>query len=293
MAAEKKGILPPWRGNERTEIGRLLEDPVAKAYEKRTGRDLLTCTSVIRDLDHPFLGGHPDRLVRNMRKGAEIKTIQFGFEKWSKPGEPVRVPADYYVQCQHYMMVTGFETWDLVGLFGLSKIRWYELERNERVIAALREKDCAFWERYVVGAELPPIEPSDRAQTWLKKKYSAPKSDTLVLANEQQAETIAKWLEAKKLREKYQDEEELWKIRVQEAIGDATGIVSGSTTITWKKNKDSVELVTDWRAIAAVLQEQLLKYEPAVKPLVAALIQKFTRTITTKTGPRVLRPKEA
>jgi putative phage-type endonuclease len=292
VAAEKKGILPAWHGNERTDIGRLLEEPVAQAYAKRTGYEL-ELAPLVRDARSPFLGGHPDRLVIGRKKGAEIKTVQFGFEKWSKPGEPVRVPRDYYVQCQHYMMVTGFETWDLVALFGLSKIRWYELERNERVISALRQKDTDFWERFVVGAELPPIEPSEHAAAWLKGQHPAPKNDTLVLANEQQADIIDHWLAAKQLRAEYEREEERWKIQVQAAIGDATGIVAGGTTVTWKKNNDSVELATDWRAIAGVLQEQLLKVQPSVKSLVDALVQKFTTTVTTKKGPRVLRVKEA
>jgi putative phage-type endonuclease len=292
VAAEKKRILPPWRGNERTEIGRLLEDPVAQAYAKRTGVELERVEGVVRDPKTPFLGGHPDRLVVGAKKGVEVKTVQFGFEKWSKPGEPVRVPQDYFVQCQHYMMVTGYELWDLVGLFGLNKIRWYTLERNERVISALRAKDEAFWERYVVGPDLPPIEPSERATAWLKGHHPAPKSDELVVANPEQAETVAHWLEAKGSRETFEAEEEKWKIRVQAAIGDATGITADGVSVTWKKNKDSVSLETDWATIARALEEQLLKAQPYVKPLIEALKTKFTRNVITKVGPRVLRVKK-
>jgi putative phage-type endonuclease len=292
VAAEKKRILPPWRGNERTEIGRLLEDPVAQVYALRTGVELTRVEEVVRDSRMPFLGGHPDRLVVGAKKGVEVKTIQFGFEKWSKPGEPVRVPQDYFVQCMHYLMVTGYETWDLVALFGLSRIRWYTIDRNERVISALRAKGEAFWERYVLGPDLPPIEPSERARAWLKERYPEPKGPALAVANEEQAKAIAHWLEAKGSREAAETEEEKWKIRVQAAIGEASGITTDGVTVTWRKNKDSVELVTDWQAVSKVYREQLLKLTPQFRPLIDAIPEKFTRNVVTKVGPRVLRVKK-
>ena len=292
VAAEKRGLLPPWRGNERTEIGRLLEGPVAQAYSMRTGRKLEVSVGLMRDSRSPFLGGHPDGLVVDERRGVEIKTVEFGAEKWSKPGEPIRVPSDYYVQCQHYMMITGYERWDLVALFGLSRIRIYELTRNDRVIEALRAKDEEFWHRYIEGPELPAMEPSDRAKEWLEDRYPEPKGETIVLATQTQAEAIDRWRAAKEKRAEWELEEERWKIQVQQAIGDATGIVSGGTTITWKKNKDTVQLLTDWRAVAEVYREQILHLNPASKPLADAVIQKFTKATTTKEGPRVLRVKE-
>ncbi len=286
VAAEKKGILPPWHGNERTEIGRLLEEPVAQAYAQRTGRKLQVVPDVMRDARLPFLGGHPDRLVVGKPVGVEIKTVQFGFDKWSQPGQPTRVPKDYYVQCQHYMMVTGRETWDLVALFGLSRIRWYTLTRNERVIDALRAKDEAFWHQFVEGPDLPPVEPSDRAREWIKTKYPEPARPTLVLANEEQARIVAHWQEAKQLRERYEAEEESWKIRLQQAIGDATGIVSGGTTVTWKKNKDTIAFLTDWEAMLRFYAER------HGFTIASDDIVKFTKRVIARTGPRVLRVKE-
>lgn len=289
VAAEKKGMLPIWRGNERTEIGRLLEDPVAQVYSQRTGLQLERVEGVTRDQKSPFLGGHPDRLVVGAKKGVEVKTVEFGFEKWSKPGEPLRVPQGYYVQCQHYMMVTGYEVWDLVALFGLSKIRWYTLERNERVICALRQKDETFWERYVEGPDLPPMEPSDGAKAWINGKYPAPKTGELVPATEEQAQAIAHWREAKSSRESFEEEEERWKIRVQSAIGDATGITANGVTVTWKKNKDTVELVTNWQEVAKVYREQLLRLTPEHRALIDAISERFTQNVVKRVGPRVLR----
>jgi putative phage-type endonuclease len=286
VAAEKKGLLEPWGGNERTDIGRLLEEPIAREYAKRTGQRLRKCNEVVRDRIHDFLGGHPDRLVIGAPKGVEIKTIEYGKEKWSLPGEPVRVPRDYYVQSQHYMMITGRETWDLVGLFGLSRIRWYTLERNEIVIRALREKGQEFWEKYVLGPDLPPIE-GKRAERWLRDRYPAPTGPTYVVANEEQRETIARWREAKGKAALWKKEEEKLKLHVQAAIGDAEGILAGETTVTWKKDKDSTALVTDYAGLLA-------HYAEAIGfQIQAEDIQKFTRSLVTRQGARKLLPKEA
>jgi predicted phage-related endonuclease len=281
VAAEHKGILPPFRGTERTSWGKLLEEPVLKEYARRTGYQVEK-GSFVRDPEKPHRAGHLDGAAPAKRKVVEVKTVEFGREKWSDPGQPLRVPPDYYVQAQWYCGVTRFESCDLVAMFGLSKMRWYELEANARVIAALREKADEFWERYIVGNELPPIEPSDRAVEWLKGRHPAPANEVIVVANEAQAEAIARWQEAKKQREEFEAEEEKWKLHVQAAIGDAMGIVASSTTVTWKKNKDTLAYVTDWEAILRALSV----------PVPAELIVAHSKTVVTRIGPRVLRVKE-
>lgn len=285
VAAEKKGMLPPWQGNERTEWGRILEEPVAREYARRTEQRIRRVNEVVRDKAMPFLGGHPDRLIIGKKKGLEVKTVERGREKWSLPGEPLKVPKDYYVQSQHYMLITGYTSWDLVALFGLSTMRWYTLERNEKVISALREKGSEFWERYVLGPEMPPIE-GERAQEWLRSKHPAPTGDTYVIANEEQAEVLAKWREAKKQKDTFEKEEKKYKLYVQQMIGDAEGIVSGNVTVTWKKDRDSTELVTDYQGL-------LLHYaEKHGFEVDADVINQYTKPLVTRVGARKLLARE-
>lgn len=285
VAAEKKRLLPQWRGNERTEIGRMLEEPIAKTFSDRTGKKLISVRDPLRLELRPFLAGHVDRLVDHAAEGVEIKTVEFGFDKWSKPGEPVRVPKGYYVQCQHYMMVSGYELWFLVALFGLSRIRWYAIERNDRVITALRNKDVEFWERYVEGDELPAIEPSDRAREYLKLTHPEPKTEDLLMATPEQTEMISRWLSAKQGRAAAEKEEEKWKFHIQQTIGDAVGIVTDEVQLTWKKNIDTISLVTDWEAVA-----QRLARMAGVE--LNSIVAAHTHELVTRTGPRVLRVKE-
>jgi putative phage-type endonuclease len=285
VVAEKRGLIPVFKATERMRFGNLFEDPILQEYARRTGQEVVK-GPFIRDAAKPFLGAHPDGLVVGRKKGAEVKTVEWGRDQWSEPGQPIRVPKAYYVQVQHYLGVHRYDAWDLVAQFGLSKLRWYPVEPNPKVIATLRERAEMVWERYIVGNELPPIEPSDRARAWLKLRFPEPKNETLVLANEEQAEAITKWLESKKSREAWLAEEEKWKLHVQTAIGEATGIVSGAITVTWKKDRDSVAAVTDWEGLLA-LYAQRHGFQVQAKDIV-----EFTRTITTRKGARKLLPKE-
>ncbi|HEY6005347.1 MAG TPA: YqaJ viral recombinase family protein [Anaeromyxobacter sp.] len=285
VVAEKLGILPPLESSERMRWGLAFEEPVMAEYARRTGQKLERIGHA-RDPEKPFLGAHADRLVAGRKKGVEGKTVEWKRDEWSELGEPVRVPRHYYVQCQHYMGVFRYGAWDLVALFGLSKLRWYELEPNGRVISALRARCEEVWAKYVLAGELPPIEPSDRARAWLKSRHPEETSDELVIANEVQEQAVAHWLEAKGQREAAEKEEERWKLHVQQAIGDAIGIVAGPTTVTWKKNKDTTALVTDYEALLAHYAE---KHGFTID---AEDILGFTKSVITRVGPRVLRPKE-
>lgn len=281
VAAEKKGLLEPWRGNERTEWGRILEQPIAREYAKRTGQKIARVNGAVRHPKFAFLGGHLDSRVVGKKKGIEVKTVERGREKWSLPGEPLKVPRDYYVQVQHYMAITGWESFDLVALFGLSRLRWYTIERNEKVIAAIIEQDQQFWQKYVAGPDLPAME-GERAKEWMRGKYPAPRNETLVIANPEQAATIARWREAKKAEGTAKKEREKLALHVQQIIGDATGVVSGDVTVTWNKDRDSTALVTDYEGL-------LLHYaEKHGFEVQADDIVKFTSSITTKTGSRKL-----
>lgn len=287
VAAEKKGLIPPLESSELMDWGLLLEEPIAKEYARRTGHRVRRVNQLVRDKEHPFLGGHPDRLVIGQRRGVEVKTVRGkGAQEWSAPGEPQKVPKHYYVQCMHYLGVMRFETWDLVPLFNMSAMRIYEILANPQVIAILRDKAVAFHQRFIAGDELPPMEPSEAAQAYLKATYPGNTMETFVAANPEQEEWISKWLEAKAKREKAEEEENRWKLKLQAAIGSASGIQGATDVITWKKDRDSMALVTDWEAILREVAEQHHLNVPA------ELIVRHTTNVVTRQGARKMLHRE-
>jgi putative phage-type endonuclease len=282
VAAEKKGLLPPTIVSERMEWGTIMEHPIACEYAHRTGRRVRRLGGAVRDRDLPWLGGHPDRIVIGEKRGVEVKTVERGMDEWSRPGEPQRVPKHYYLQCQTYMSAMRFPVWDLVPLFGMTRMRIYEVPADERVIRPMRERLIEFHARFIAGPDMPPIEPSEAARAYLRQRFPEPRTEDWKYATEEEEEIVRRWLEAKRVHKQAEKELESWKMQLQQAIGDAHGIVAGEDVVSWKKDRDSVALETDWQGL---LTEYASRhgFEVAADDIVAR-----THQVVTRTGARKL-----
>lgn len=284
VVAEKKGLLPPFAGNERMEIGKALEDPVARMYAKREHCRVMRVNECWRHPEHPFLLGHPDRLVIGRPKGVEVKTFDGRrIEEWSEPGEPVRVPKEYFLQCQWYMgLRPRYTTWDLVVLFGLKRVRIYSLPRNEFVIRRLQQRAIEVWEKYVLTDEMPEIEHSKRALDYLREKHPEALNEILVSGEHLNA-LYPEWKRAKEAHEQAENRLKNLRAQIAVAIGDNMGACGPDWTLTFKKNRDTVQVITDY--------ERLLRFyaEKHGFEIEADDIVRFTEEVVTKVGPRVLR----
>jgi predicted phage-related endonuclease len=63
-------------------------------------------------------------------------------------------PANYYVQCMHYLAVTGKKRWYLAVLIGNREFKWFTIERDEDEIKALMEAEKKF--KQLVDSNTPP-----------------------------------------------------------------------------------------------------------------------------------------
>ena len=72
-------------------------------------------------------------------------------------------PDHYYVQCVHYMMVTGAKRWYLAVLVLGKGFYVFEIERDEAEISALAKSEEAFWE--YVQSKTPPICDGEKSTT--------------------------------------------------------------------------------------------------------------------------------
>lgn len=140
--AEKTGNAPGFSGNLATEVGTFLEPFVASLFEKETGKRVRRDNAIIRNSEYPFAHANIDRLVVGEDAGLEIKTTSALSLSKFKNGE---YPANYYVQCVHYMAVTGKSRWYLAVLIGNSDFRTFVIERDEDEIRALMEAEADFW----------------------------------------------------------------------------------------------------------------------------------------------------
>jgi len=168
--ADKTGRLPPEEETEAMRQGRDLEPYVADRWCEETGKKVHRVNRMIYNPAYPYAHADIDRKVVGENAGLECKTISaFDIEDKLENGE---YPAHYYVQCVHYMAITGADRWYLAVLVLGRGFYCFVIERNEDEIAALMEQETAFWETYVLPDVPPPVDGEEPTTDALKKMYS-------------------------------------------------------------------------------------------------------------------------
>lgn len=149
--AEKTGRLPGFSGNLATEVGAYLEEFVAQKFSEVTGKKVRRANQSFLNSDYPWAIANIDREIIGEDAGLEIKTTDSVNMRKFRGGE---YPENYYVQCVHYMAVTGKQRWYLAVLIGNRDFKLFTIERDNDEIAALMAVEADFWEHVKTGT--PP-----------------------------------------------------------------------------------------------------------------------------------------
>ena len=150
--AEKTGRLPGFEGNLATQVGTYLEDFVAQKFAQETGKKVRKCNQSWFNDQYPWAIANIDREIVGEDAGLEIKTTsELNMAKF-KGGE---YPSNYYVQCMHYLAVTGKKKWYLAVLIGNREFKWFTIERDEDEINALMDAERTF--KMYVDNDTPPM----------------------------------------------------------------------------------------------------------------------------------------
>ena len=149
--AEKTGKKPGFAGNLATEVGTYLEEFVAQKFAQETGKKVRKCNCSFFNSKYPFAIANIDREIVGEDAGLEIKTTDTLNLKKFKNGD---FPENYYVQCVHYLAVTGKKRWYLAVLIGNKEFKRFTIERDETEISALMTAEADFWE--CVKNDTPP-----------------------------------------------------------------------------------------------------------------------------------------
>ena len=229
---EKVGEAPPRQDNERMWWGRMLEPVVAHRYEIETGRKLWNPEQIVRDPDDDVLIGTPDRLVVGEKVGIDIKTTGIDrAHEWGDPGTD-QIPAEYVVQCCHYMMVTRFPVWDVAVLIGGNDFRIYRVKRDVELESMMRPRLVEWWRRHVVERSEPAMGASRSARDWLQRRF--PKPTGVILKATTEADRLAGHLSAARDAQTIADDaraeaENLFRV----TIGEAAGIDGDDWRVRW------------------------------------------------------------
>lgn len=136
--------------------GLLLEDPIAKALQKRINCVYTGEQVCMQSDDRPWQLATLDRTT-DKNQVVEFKSVGIGNARTlGEDGDSDSLPESWILQAQHQLAVTR---WDLV-IFAVfvgttEDIRIYEVERNDQLINALNEVEAEFWES--VQTKTPPL----------------------------------------------------------------------------------------------------------------------------------------
>lgn len=278
---DKTGRAADREETEAMRIGTELEDFVARRYMAETGR---TVQRFNRMVHKGCLLGNFDRLVvpdgeKVASHMGEVRTDTVLECKTSSREWDGDVPLYYQTQVQHYMgLEPRLKHADVACLFlGRKHFEVFRVERDDEVIAAMSARLTAWWEKYVVGDEMPP--PTNEEDCKLLWARSNP--GKTVTATDEIADKLLRYADAKATEKAAKEIAAKLQGDICAAMGDAEVLVgpNGRPLVTWKSAKDSVK--TDWEAVARSL---------AVPEVVASVAAKNTET---KPGSRRFLPKDA
>ena len=155
---EKKGITPDFLGNLATDVGTYLEEFIAQKFAQETGKKVRRNNHCLFNDAYPWAMADIDRDIVGENAGLECKSTSALNLKQYKGGE---YPARFYVQCVHYLAVTGYDRWYLAVLIGNSDFKIFTIERDEEEIAALMEQEKEF--KVLMDGDVPPAADGSEA----------------------------------------------------------------------------------------------------------------------------------
>ena len=171
---EKIGMHEEIVDNEPAYWGTVLEDVLAKEFTIRTDKRLQRRNAILQHDEHDFMIANVDRVVIGEDAGWEGKTTNAFYKDEG-------CPQHYWVQCQHYMLVTGKPLWYLSILAGGQKYYGYNIPRDNNYIDnVLMPAEIEFW-RMVQENEMPPVDGSDACTEIIGHLYPDSAEDDIEL----------------------------------------------------------------------------------------------------------------
>lgn len=256
--SQMMGLTPPGAAdNDRMEMGRLMEEPLAVRFQRRTGLSTIKIPMLIHP-NHEWVTGHLDRGVlgpdRMTPQGdLEIKTVGYYQDRdleWSNPeqGEMNKVPLDYLLQAIWYLGIPrdaapAFER-DLyiAAQFDFQAFRIYRWEASpqfrtlwKRMFEACQE----FREKHVLTGDPPPAVSLGDQKRWLDWKY--PVAGKEILTGDARTVELAKaYKEAARKEKLAKTEKEGLGVELGKLIGAAYGIKAEAQGITASIHRPSL-----------------------------------------------------
>ena len=248
-----KGLRPQSEQTAAMAMGHIMEPVIADLYAKQNGVELER-PSLMTHPDLSWLVGEPDRLIKGVKKGLEIKNVgRYMAKDWGEEEGSDQVPQHYIIQVALYMSITAYPVFDVAASIGGEYPKIYTLNQDEDLEATVLERLEDWYKKYILGNQEPPFDGSKAYANYLVSKF--PRNEKPLKQADATADVFIHRLQgAKEIIASMEDEELTIINHLKAFIGDSEGVEGQSGRITWRAAKDSI--VTDWEGMA----KDLLKH---------------------------------
>lgn len=245
-------------------FGSVLEDVVAQEFSKRTGMKIQRVNKMLRMGECDWMIANIDRAIvspeiagrvyvydeaRQIETSRQISTdmilecktaSSFIADQWgpSQEDEIVsgkvvtehKIPLYYETQVQWYLGVTGASVCFVAVLLGGQDFRIYRVDRDEDVIAALKEHCGKFWRENVLARVVPDPDTKEDVA-----KIFPTDNGEMVEASNEVAADIGELRNLQEQIKTLQDAQDVVKDRICAALGEKSGfLIDGEKACTYK-----------------------------------------------------------
>ena len=180
---EKIGqIEPEQTDSEAAHFGTLLEPIVRREFTQRTGLKVRQKNMLLQSEEYPFMLADVDGVINENGERVifEAKTASAYKQDILENG----VPAEYILQVQHYMFVTGTMKTYVAALVGGNHFYCHTVKRDDDMIRKIIAMEKYFWETNVIGGVEPIPDGSEATTNYFNRRFSECNGTTIELPQE-------------------------------------------------------------------------------------------------------------
>jgi len=223
------------------EWGRRLEDVVARKWaDEHPDITVYAAPQLIWDGVEPIAFASPDRLL----SGGGVLELKTADSRVAHRWDDEQVPDEYLMQLQWYLGVTGAQRGWIACLIGGRRYVERHVERDDRLINAMRERAAKWWADHVEALVPPPATPPDDDR-FMARAYPASERTEVTL----DADTLALVEDARSIKgviDNLADDHARKVTLIKERLGAATDGLGpdGEPLVTWRPRKGSTRVDT-------------------------------------------------
>lgn len=275
---EKTGRAEPFKGNEFTEWGDLMEPILHGKARERWPEELRARNDRTWVGAEPWMLATPDGLYHSRTHECpigvdEYKTANAYMAREWGDEDTDEIPTKYLLQVQWQQGVTGLTAPARVVAEINHRFRYYEVEHHPKLFDRVLEIGRKFW-WHVENDTPPPMDGSDAARDTLLALYpQAPEKDWM-LADEDTLALVEEYRLARQAAAEAEQRKKALEQRICEALGEHYGIRGDGWSITWgnRKGRETVDVKALEKAYG---RDTVAKFKKAGAPY-RAFLAKFS-----------------